>query len=182
MEELTILDTMTIVGFIVGIISTILAIVSIVFSALFFWWSKKENDLTATLTVKIEEKVTCLEKLFDKMYDSTYNIVLENNQAMQRHLFPGSFESQIIENKDMDVFLLIGSKKRLTKSEICTQLGITREVADIIISRMVQRGKVTVETDGETVVAVDLASGLTDSSTDIIPTELKSSNNISTSI
>lgn len=167
MEQLTILDTMTIVGFIVGIISTVLAIVSIVFSALFFWWSKKENDLTAELTVKIEEKVTCLEKLFDKMYDSTYNIVLENNQAMQRHLFPGSFESQIIENKDMDVFLLIGSKKRITKAEICTQLSITREVADIIISRMVQRGKVTIETDGETVVAVDLASGLTDSSTDI---------------
>lgn len=168
MEQLSGLDAMTIIGFIVGIVSAVLAVVSIVFSALFFWWSKKENDNTSRLTVKIEEKVGCLEKLFDKMYDSTYNIVLENNQAMQRHLFPGSFESKIIENRDMDVFLLIGSKKRITKSEICSQLSISREVAETILSRMLQRGKVAVDTDGETVVALDFISGLTSSSNDEI--------------
>ena len=168
MEQLSGLDAMTIIGFIVGIVSAVLAVVSIVFSALFFWWSKKENDNTSRLTVKIEEMVGCLEKLFDKMYDSTYNIVLENNQAMQRHLFPGSFESKIIENRDMDVFLLIGSKKRITKSEICSQLSISREVAETILSRMLQRGKVAVDTDGETVVALDFISGLTSSSNDEI--------------
>ena len=166
MEQLSVLDSMTIISFIVGVVSAVLAVVSVVFSALFFWWSKKENDMTSLLTVKIEEKVTCLEKLFDKMYDSTYNIVLENNQAMQRHLFPGSFESKTIENKDMEVFLLIGSKKRITKTEICSHLSISREIAESILSRMLQRGKVNVEADGETVVAVDLASGLTGSSTD----------------
>lgn len=166
MGQLTNLDTMTLVGFIVGIISAVLAVVSIVFSALFFWWSKKENNLTTSLNVKIEEKVTCLEKLFEKMYDSTYKIVLENNQAMQRHLFSGSFGSQFIENKDMDVFLLISSKKRLTKNEISTKLHIKPEVVDTIISRMIQQGKVFLDKDGETVVAVDLVSGLVDSSTD----------------
>ena len=168
MEQLSALDTMTTVGFIVGIISAVLGIVSIIFSAIFFWWSKKENDSTSHLTVRIEEKVVCLEKLFDKMYDSTYNIVLENNHAMQRHLFPGSFESKIIENRDMDVFLLIGSKKRITKAEICQQLKISRDMTETILSRMLQRGKVTVETDGETAVAVDTANGLIGSSTDNI--------------
>lgn len=168
MEQLSGLDAMTIISFIVGIVSAVLAVVSIIFSALFFWWSKKENDNTSLLTVKIEEKVGCLEKLFDKMYDSTYNIVLENNQAMQRHLFPGSFESKIIENRDMDVFLLIGSKKRIRKSEICSQLSISREVTETIISRMLQQGKVAVESDGETVVALDFISGLTSSSNDYI--------------
>ena len=168
MEQLNALDTMTTIGFIVGVISAVLGVVSIVFSAIFFWWSKKENDLTSHLAVRIEEKVVCLEKLFDKMYDSTYNIVLENNHAMQRHLFPGSFESKIIENRDMDVFLLIGSKKRITKAEICQQLKISRDVAETILSRMLQRGKVTVETDGETVVAVDTSNGLIGSSTDHI--------------
>ena len=170
MEQLSGIDAMTFIGFIVGIVSAVLAVVSIVFSALFFWWSKKENDATSLLTAKIEKKVVCLEKLFDKMYDSTYNIVLENNQAMQRHLFPGSFESKTIENRDMDVFLLIGSKKHITKAEICSQLSITREVAETILSRMLQRGKVTVETDGETVVAVDLATGLAGSSADNVTT------------
>ena len=70
----------------------------------------------------------------------------------------------------MDVFLLIGSKKRITKAEICSQLSITREVAETILSRMLQRGKVTVETDGETVVAVDLATGLAGSSADNVTT------------
>ena len=157
---------MTTISFIVGIISAVLAVVSIVFSALFFWWSKKESDMTSRLTVKIEEKVACLEKLFDKMYDSTYNIVLENNQAMQRHLFPGTFESKTIENRDMDVFLLIGSRRRITKTEICSRLSITRDIAETILSRMLQRGKVKVEADGETIVAVDVTSGLTDSSAD----------------
>lgn len=156
---------MTIIGFIVGIVSAVLSVVSIVFSALFFWWSKKENDKTSLLTVKIEEKVLCLEKLFDKMYDSTYNLVLENNQAMQRHLFPGSFESKTIENRDMDVFLLIASKKRIKKTEICSTLSIAPDVADTILNRMLQTGKVTIETDGETIVAVDLSSGLTEQQT-----------------
>lgn len=157
---------MALVGFIVGIISAVLAIVSIVFSALFFGWSKKQNDTTSILTTKIEEKVICLEKLFDKMYDSTYSIVLENNQAMQRHLFPGSFETKTIENKDMDVFLLIGSRKRITKGEICTQLSISREVTETIVGRMLQRGKVIVDPDGETVIAIDMTTGLVSSSGD----------------
>ena len=153
MEQINSFDFVTIVGLILSIVSIVLAIVSVVFSALFFWWGKKENDSTSRLTAKIEEKVCCLEKLFDKMYDSTYQIVRENNQAMQRHLFPGVFETQTIENRDMDVFLLIGSKKKILKEEICSQLNITREEVETIINRMSRRGKVII--DGETILAVD---------------------------
>ena len=153
MEQL--ITTIDIVGFVLAIVSAVLAIVSIVFSAIFFWWGKKQNDSAAYLTAKIDEKVACLEKLFDKMYDSTYQIVRENNQAMQRHLFPGSFENQTLENRDMDVFLLIGSRKKITKSEICTELKISREATESIVKRMMERGRVSVDTDGETIIAVE---------------------------
>ncbi len=168
MEQLSNIDIMTFVGFVVGIVSAVLAIVSIVFSALFFWWSKKENDLTTQLTTKIDEKVACLEKLFDKMYDSTYQIVRENNRAMQRHLFPGSFESQTIENRDMDVFLLIDSKKRITKSAICSELNLSQSVADTIISRMIEKGRAKYDSDGETILSIESTVGLIDSSSTVI--------------
>lgn len=162
MEQLVTLIDIT--GFVLAIVSVVLAIVSIVFSAIFFWWGKKQNDSASNLTVKIDEKVACLEKLFDKMYDSTYQIVRENNQAMQRHLFPGSFETQTLENKDMDVFLLVGSKKKVTKSEICSQLKISREATETIVKKMIEKGRVKVESDGETIIAIENLIGKVDSS------------------
>lgn len=164
MEQL--ITTMDITGFVLAIVSVVLAVVSIVFSAIFFWWGKEQNDLASHLTIKIDEKVACLEKLFDKMYDSTYQLVRENNQAMQRHLFPGSFETQTLENKDMDVFLLVGSKKRVTKTEICTQLSITREATETIIKKMLDKGKIKMDSDGETIIAIESIGGKTDSSSD----------------
>jgi len=154
-------------GFILSIVSTVLAIVSIVFSAIFFWWGKKENDAAAQLTIKIEEKVACLERLFNKMYDSTYQIVRENNQAMQRHLFQsGSFESQNLENKDMDVTLLILSEKKIKKSAICSKLSITKETAEAIVKKLSDKGIVKVDTDEETVLAIDTEVGAMGSSGD----------------
>lgn len=162
MEQL--ITSIDITGFILAIISVVLAVVSIVFSAIFFLWGKKQNDSASYLTVKIDEKVACLEKLFDKMYDSTYQLVRENNQAMQRHLFPGTFETQNLENKDMDVFLLIGNKKKITKTEVCTQLNITREATESIVKKLFDRGVVKVDSDDETLIAIESSVGVTDSS------------------
>ena len=164
MEEL--MSTMEIVGFILAIVSVVLAVVSIVFSAIFFRWGKEQNDSATILTAKIEEKVNCLEKLFDKMYDSTYQIVRENNQAMQRHLFSGTFETQTLENRDMDAFLLIGSRKRITKSELCSELSISRDATESILRKMIERGKVSIDTDGETIIAIERKVSRADSSID----------------
>ena len=165
MEQL--ITTMEITGFILAVVSAILAIVSIVFSAIFFWWGKKQNDSASQLTVKIDEKVACLEKLFDKMYDSTYQIVRENNQAMQRKLFQGgSFENQTLENRDMDVTLLVMSKRRITKTEICSKLSMTKETVELIVKKMSEKGLVQIDSDNETVIAFDVEVGKTDSSAD----------------
>ena len=67
------MSTMEIVGFVLAIVSVVLAVVSIVFSAIFFRWGKGQNDSATILTAKIEEKVNCLEKLFDKNLKFDYN-------------------------------------------------------------------------------------------------------------
>lgn len=163
MEQL--ISSFDITGFILAIVSVVLAVVSIVFSAIFFWWGKKQNDSAAQLTAKIEEKVACLEKLFDKMYDSTYQIVRENNQAMQRKLFQGgSFENQNIENKDMDVTLLVMSRRKITKNDICSELNISKGIVNVIVKKMIDKGIARIESDNETVMAIDVEVGMIDSS------------------
>lgn len=170
-----IINSIDIIGFILAIVSVVLAIISIVFSAIFFWWGKKQNDSATLLTAKIDEKVRYLEKLFDKMYDSTYQIVRENNYAMQRHIFSGSFESQTLENRDMDVFLLVVTRKRIAKSEICTELSISREATEAIVRKMLNRGMVAVDTDGETVIANERTVGKTESSVGVAEDDISSS-------
>ena len=164
MEQL--ISTFNVTGFILAIVSVVLAVVSIVFSAIFFWWGKKQNDSASQLTLKIEEKVACLEKLFNKMYDSTYQIVRENNQAMQRQLFQGgAFENKNLENKDMDVTLLILSKKKIKKEEICSSLKIPKDMVENIVKKLAEKGKVSIEHDNETVIAIDNETAKIDSST-----------------
>ena len=165
MEQLV--TTIEITGFILAIVSVVLAVVSIVFSAIFFWWGKKQNDSTSQLTVKIDEKVAYLEKLFDKMYDSVYQLVRENNLAMQRKLFSeGSFENQNIENKDMDVTLLVMSKGKITKNEICSELKISKETVEAIVKKMIEKRIARIDSDNETVIANDVEVGMIDSSDD----------------
>ena len=99
------------------------------------------------------------------MYDSTYQIVRENNQAMQRQLFQGgSFESQNLENKDMDVTLFILSKKKIKKEEICSELKIPRDMVENIIKKLADKRKVSIEPDNETVNAIDFETAKIDSS------------------
>ena len=164
MEQLISLDWVTILSIILGVASIVLSIVSIVISLLFYRWSKEENEKVGNLSVTITEKVICLEKLFDKLYASTYDMVLENNRAMQRQLFPGSFGSPEHENKDMEVFNLIDSRKIITISEICSQLGVSFKVVEGSVNRMVQLGRALVDTDGNTVHLIDRIDESLDSS------------------
>lgn len=165
MEQL--ISAIEITGFILAIVSVVLAVFSIVFSAIFYRWGKKENESATHVMLKIEEKVACLEKLFDKMYDSTYQIVRENNRAMQHQLFQGgSFENQNLENKDMDATLLILSQKKIKKSEICSRLSISKEMTEAIVNKLSEKGRVIVEADNETVIANDVEEGMMGSSGD----------------
>lgn len=75
MAEMNIIDILTIISIILSLVSVVLAVVSIYFSCMFYKWGKEENEKAVALTSTISEKVLCLEKLFDKMYSSTYDIV-----------------------------------------------------------------------------------------------------------
>lgn len=55
------MDTLDLINLIMGVVSITLAVVSIVFSALFYLWSKDENERTVALSSSISESVKCLE-------------------------------------------------------------------------------------------------------------------------
>lgn len=141
------------ISLIVGVISMVLAVVSIVFSAIFYKWSKEENKDTAQLTTTINEKVLCLEKLFDKMFDSTYDMVKENNRAMQKQLFPGSFSKQALVNNDMEVFLAVQSAKTIKITELATKVKLTEVEVTQIAQKMQVNGYLKIE--GDTVLLND---------------------------
>lgn len=135
------------ISLIVGIISVVLAVVSIVFSAMFYKWSKEENKDTSKLTTTINEKVLCLERLFDKMFDSTYDMVKENNRAMQNQLFPGSFSQQALINNDMEVFLAVQSAKNIKITELATKVKLTEVEVTQIAQKMQVNGYLKIEGD-----------------------------------
>lgn len=89
------------------------------------------------------------------MYASTYDMVLENSRAMQRQLFPGAFGSPENESKDMEVFNLIDSKKKISLQEICSELSISRSAAKISIDKMIGIGRARFFEDGETVLLIE---------------------------
>lgn len=145
MAEMNIIDILTIISIILSLVSVVLAVVSIYFSCMFYKWGKEENEKAVALTSTISEKVLCLEKLFDKMYSSTYDIVRENNHAMQKHLFSGSFSQEHIVNKEMEVFLAISSKGSITVQDICQNTSFSQEDVKTIITKMQNRGLVSIE-------------------------------------
>ena len=67
MEQLIPLDWVSVLSIILSVASIVLAIASIAISIIFYRWSKNENERASNLSVSISEKVSCLEKLFDKM-------------------------------------------------------------------------------------------------------------------
>ena len=65
----------------------------------------------------------------------------------------------------MDVTLLILSKKKIKKEEICSSLNIPKEMVENIVKKLADKGKVNIEPDNETVLAIDIETANIDSST-----------------
>ncbi|MBR2856090.1 MAG: hypothetical protein IKB85_01500 [Bacteroidales bacterium] len=145
------MDTFALINLIMGVVSITLAIVSIIFSALFYLWSKEENERTVALYSSISESVKCLEKLFDKMYSSTYDIVRENNRAMQNQLFPGKFSDNLIQSKDFEVYSVIFESRqpKVKISDIADKVQMTSADVFYCLQGMQSRG--IIEIDGESV-------------------------------
>lgn len=72
---------------IVSLLSIVLSIVAIAFSILFYRWSEKANKEMSKATSLISENVHQLNKLYDKMFDKAFSLIIANDEAMRNHIF-----------------------------------------------------------------------------------------------
>ena len=130
-----------------GIASIVLAIVSIVFSVLFYRWSDKSNREISEMTQKMDQKTEYLGKLFDKMFSSTFDLVRNQSEAMQHHIFEswGRFGENNIKNNDLEVYLAIQKAEQLSFDELSTRTSLSSIEVQSIVSRIENKGIVRVE-------------------------------------
>ena len=67
------MDTPTLISLITGIVSIVLAISSLVLSFVFYKWTENSNKDMNAMSKSITERTEYLGKLFDKMFDSTFD-------------------------------------------------------------------------------------------------------------
>lgn len=81
------------ISFTVAVASIIIAIVSLVFSILFYRWAEKSNRQTFELSKGIEGNTKKIEDLFDKFYSDTFGLMKSNYEAMQSNIFGTTISS-----------------------------------------------------------------------------------------
>ena len=135
------------ISLITGIVSIVLAIVSIVFSVLFYRWSDKSNREISNMTQIMDQKTEYLGKLFDKMFSSTFDLVRNQSEAMQHHLFEswGRFGESNIKNNDLEVYLAIQNAEQLSFDDLATRTSLSLIEVQSIVSRIEGKGIVRVE-------------------------------------
>jgi len=135
----------------VNITSIILAIVSIGLSLYFFGVSYKANKETAQMSNDIKNSTSNLEKLFDRLYTDTFNMLKTQNDAMQRHIFKtvGDVgESTVKQDVELTVISLIIQYRKITLDTLCKQIkNTTREKIEEIIAQ--QKSKGSIDYDGD---------------------------------
>lgn len=86
-EEINTLDVMQWSAFIASIASLVLSIIAIALSILFYILSNKSNKEISETAQKIDEQTNVLNKLFNTMLNTSFEMIKENNSAMQKYIF-----------------------------------------------------------------------------------------------
>lgn len=145
------MDTISIL---VNVTSIILAIVSIGLSLYFFGVSYKANKETSQLSGDIKNSTNNLEKLFDRLYADTFNMLKNQNDAMQRHIFKSvgdTGESNAKQDEELTVISLIIQHRKLTFDSLCKQANnISRDKMKEIINRQKSNG--IIDYDGDLII------------------------------
>jgi len=135
----------------VNITSIILAIVSIGLSLYFFGVSYKANKETTQMSGDIKNSTSNLEKLFDRLYSDTFNMLKNQNDAMQRHIFKtvgDTGDSIPKQDVELTVISLIIQHRKLTLDTLCKQIkNSTREKVEEIVNQ--QKLKGSIDFDGD---------------------------------
>ncbi len=113
------------IALIVSITSIILAIVSLLFSVIFYWWSNKSNRQTFELSKEIEQNTNRIHELFNRFYSDTFGLMKSNYLAMQSSIFSqqvSSGDSSFSPEEQIEniIISLLLKSKVLTRENICT--------------------------------------------------------------
>lgn len=102
-----IVSVMDITMFILSIVSIVLSLLAIIFSIVFYVLSKKATDRVERSATNVDKQVGIMSDLFDKMYQTSFDMIRKNSEFMQSTLYRSIGKTEIsptpIEHSDSDV-------------------------------------------------------------------------------
>lgn len=140
-----------VVSFIVGIASIVLAIVSLVLSILFYKWGKEASSVSSQLTTNIEAHTKYLKDLFDKMLNTTFEMIRDHNQAMDRKFLdvPGKTEEKSQDKIDIEVFSELLEKGQINIPELAKKFDIEPQTIKKVADEISKRGQLVLRVDDD---------------------------------
>ncbi len=158
----------------VALLSIVLAIVSLLFSVLFYKWSEKSNKETTKLSHDIAKNTQQLEKLFDRLYSDTFGLMKSGYEAMQKSVFDQNMNysnsSLSLEEEIEGVILVMVTRLTIVErnaiyhffSEGYRHKGIEQYKIDNAIDTLKNKNKIHVRQDSR----ISLVSTSNDSDND----------------
>ena len=151
MEMEQLITWFDVVSFIVGIASIVLAIVSLVLSILFYKWGKEASNLSSQLTTNIEAHTKYLKDLFDKMLNTTFEMIRDHNQAMDRKFLdvPGKPVKRRQDKIDIEVFSELLEKGQINIPELAEKIDVEPQTIKNVADEISKRGQLVLRVNDD---------------------------------
>lgn len=145
-----------VVSFMVGIASIVLAIVSLVLSVLFYKWGKEASNMSSQLTTNIEAHTKYLKDLFDQMLNTTFEMIRDHNQAMDRKFLdaPGKIEANGQSNLDIDLYSELLNKGQVNVTELADKYHVDAKKIKDVAKEISKRGSLSLSVEDEKISVV----------------------------
>lgn len=145
-----------VVSFIVGIVSIVLAIVSLVLSVLFYKWGKEAGKLSSQLTTNIEAHTNYLKDLFDQMLKTSFEMIRDHNNAMDRRFLdvPGTSEEKDNDKIDIDLFCEFLKKDQFKVSELADKYHVDSKTIENVANKISQKGNLGLNIEDDNIQVV----------------------------
>lgn len=156
MKAEQLITTFDLVSFIVGLVSIVLAIVSLVLSILFYRWGKEASKLSSQLTTEIEAHTKYLKDLFDQMLKTTFEMIRDHNQAMDRRFLdaPGETEANGQSKIDIDVFSELLKNGQVNVAELAEKYHVDNKTIKDVANEITKRGSLKLNVEDEKIKVV----------------------------
>ena len=96
------MDAVDVFSIVASVVSVILSIVAIVLSVLFYRMGEQSSKDIAEKAKSIDIQTNILKTLIDSLLNTSFQIIRDNNQAMQKYMLStiGDTKSKTTEDKD----------------------------------------------------------------------------------